>query len=251
MPRVFFSYTEEDVRPLARELFFKAVKFDFTRDKHHRMLAEAERVLEAGIGGIDVRGYYEIFGPGSYRHNSVRIPARSGGAAQPERAADSLEIRAVAFSRFPDASVRQVIPYIITGGECVCYNEDDIAELLFAHMWGTAYVDAGRLLFERDLKRLIEPLQGVGLSPAFSPGFYGMSHGQSREIAEALGASDIGITVLDSGTMLPIKTVSGVYLVADGSADFPTDECLICIGNRENCSQCMIRNKKIIERRAD
>jgi hypothetical protein len=233
MPRVPISYTEEEVRPLARELFFKAVKFDFTRDKHRRMLAEADRVLEAGIGGIDVRGYYEVFGSEAYRDGGVIMP-------------ETHEIRAVAFSRFPDSSVRQVIAYIITGGECSCHNEDDIAELLFAHMWGTAYVDAGRLMFERDLKRLVA--QGLSLSPAFSPGFYGMGHEQSKGIATALGASDIGVTVLESGTMLPIKTVSGIYLVADGSADFPTDECLVCIGNRENCSQCIIRNRKIIER---
>jgi hypothetical protein len=114
-------------------------------------------------------------------------------------------------------------------------------------MWGTAYVDAGRLLFERELAQIVDKEDGARLSPAFSPGFYGMDHKQSREIADILGADDIGITVLESGTMLPIKTVSGIYLAADSSADFPTDECLICIGNKGGCSQCIIRNKKIIE----
>jgi hypothetical protein len=248
MSRVFFSYTEKEVRQLAQELFFKAVKFDVTREKHRRMLAEAERVLDAGIGGINVRGYYEVFGPDAYNNGGIILPAVTSSASDGGDGG-RVHIGAVAFSRFPDASVRQVIPYIITGGECTCHNEDDIAELLFAHMWGTAYVDAGRLLFEQDLRRITGVEQGVRLSPAFSPGFYGMDHGQSKEIADILGAHDIGVTVLESGTMLPIKTVSGVYLVADDSADFPTDECLICIGNRENCSQCIIRNKKIIESR--
>jgi hypothetical protein len=230
--RVFFSYTQEEARQVARELFIKAVKFDFSKEKHHRMFAEAERVLADGIASIDIKGYYEALGPEAYRNQTIELDGR--------------EIRAVAFSRFPDASVKRVIPYIITGGECACVNENDIAELLFAHMWGTAYVDAGRLLFERDLKKLIESA-GIHLSPAFSPGFYGMDHGQSKEIAETLGSEDIGVKVLDSGTMLPIKTVSGIYLAADSSADFPTDECIICIGNKGNCSQCIIRNKKIIE----
>ncbi|MDR1068637.1 MAG: hypothetical protein LBL36_05270 [Clostridiales Family XIII bacterium] len=232
MTKVFFSYTEEETRPLARELFIEAVKFDFSKDKHHRMFDEAERILSGGADAIDIRGYYEIFGPAAYHGNSIDFSGRA--------------INAVAFSRFPDTSVKNVIPYIITGGECSCNNEDDIVELLFAHMWGTAYIDAGRLLFERDLKRLTER-DGVFLSPAFSPGFYGMSHEQSREIADTLGAADIGVRVLDSGTMLPIKTVSGIYLVAGDEADCPTDECLNCIGNKESCSQCIIRNKRVLK----
>jgi hypothetical protein len=232
MTKVFFSYTEEETRPLARELFIEAVRFDFSKDKHHRMFAEAERILSGGVGGIDIRGYYEVFGSEAYCRNSVELSGRV--------------ITAAVFSRFPDTSVKNVIPYIITGGECSCRDEDDIVQLLFAHMWGTAYIDAGRLLFERDMKQRTER-DDVFLSPAFSPGFYGMSHEQSREIADILGAADIGVQVLDSGTMLPIKTVSGIYLAVGDGADCPTGECLNCIGNKDGCSQCIIRNKRVLK----
>jgi hypothetical protein len=141
---------------------------------------------------------------------------------------------------------------------------------LYAHMWGTAYVDAGRVILENRIREqaLAEPADGGSagagdgdrdpkgagsggpekgdpvLSPAFSPGFYGMDNKNNITIVDLLGAGEIGVRCVDTGVMLPIKTCTGIFFVTDDGVRFPGDECLVCIGNKKSSAECMIRNRR-------
>jgi hypothetical protein len=245
---IYFSISKEEVFPLAEQFFLRAAGFDLETEKHKRMYEEAMDVRVKGLDGIRIEGFSAEYGSDAYDGTSISIGDK--------------RIRAVAFDQIPAASVRKVILYVITGGECLTGDTDDIMVQLYAHMWGTAYVDAGRVMFENKIKAQVlgEPgdsaaagaengsrgvkANGLLLSPAFSPGFYGIENKENITIVDLLGADDIGVRCVDTGVMLPIKTCSGIFLVTDDSVRFPGDECLVCIGNKTSCSECMIGNRR-------
>jgi hypothetical protein len=228
---------EGEVFPLAERFFLKAAGFDLETEKHRRMYSEAQEVRAAGVGDIRVEGFYAVYGAGVYDGEAVAI----GG----ER------IAATAFRQVPQAAVRKTVLYVITAGECGVPGgaDADIMAQLYAHMWGTAYVDAGRVMLETKIKDAVfaeaasEGASSPAISPAFSPGFYGMENKDNITIINLLGAGDIGVSCMDTGVMLPVKTCSGIFLVTDGEVSFPGDECLVCIGNKTSCADCMIRNR--------
>ncbi|MDR1797369.1 MAG: hypothetical protein LBR44_08030 [Clostridiales Family XIII bacterium] len=217
---------EARVRPLAEQLFRKANGFEGATGKHARMYETAEEVL-LGIAGRDVEGFFCSFPPDHFKGGCVEI--------------EGTRIHAAAFEQIPPGSVRRIWLYAITAGRAFDVPEDaaPLMERLYAYLWGTAYVDAGRLLLESDIKARAQ----APLSPAFSPGFYGMDNTASGPIIEYSGGGALGIECHPSGVMTPIKTCSGVYLEAETDA-FPGDECLVCTGNPGGCSQCFIRNKR-------
>ncbi|MDR0519970.1 MAG: hypothetical protein LBG82_08000 [Clostridiales Family XIII bacterium] len=232
---VYFSMPEEEVYPLAEKFFLRAAGFDLEREKHRRMYEEAKDIRVDGLEKICVEGRYAVYGADAYDGEAIC----AGGERIP----------AAAFSRIPAEAVNHVALYVITARECGIQDDADIMAQLYAHMWGTAYVDAGRIMLETQLKeKLYSAARSVGvdspaLSPAFSPGFYGMDNKDNSAIITLLGAGDIGVSCLDTGVMLPVKTCSGVFLVTDGSTEFPGDECLVCIGNKTSCAECMIGNR--------
>ena len=62
----------------------------------------------------------------------------------------------------------------------------------------------------------------------FCPGYGGTSLEDSREIAMRLHAERIGITFLDSGLMVPLKSLVGVVRIGGGE-------------NRRSCARCVAR----------
>jgi len=248
---------------LAERFFLRAAGFDLAKEKHERMYVEAMDVRAKGLDGIRIEGFTAAYDRDAFDGSSIFV--------------DDQHIRATAFEQIPAESVREVILYVVTAGECLVGDTDDIMVKLYAHMWGTAYVDAGRVILENRIREqaLAEPADGgsagagdggqedIGgagdpkntggggsekgdpvLSPAFSPGFYGMDNKNNITIVDLLGAGEIGVRCVDTGVMLPIKTCTGIFFVTDDGVRFPGDECLVCIGNKKSCAECMIRNRR-------
>ena len=228
MKRQVFSISEADAHVLADRLFIEASRFNLEKEKHVRMVGAARTVLEKGLSGIQIRGCFAAWSAEVYRGNEIVIGEET--------------LKAEAFGRIHADAVKWVIPYIITSGDCLVEDENNIIDQLYAYMWGTAYVDAGRIMMEDMIRQeFIGEDEGIVLSPPFGPGFYGMDNRQSGNINRILGGDELGIKVVESGVMLPIKTCSGIYLVTDKSADFPTEACMVCEANRDGCNHCMIR----------
>ncbi|MDR1495810.1 MAG: hypothetical protein LBS67_02685 [Clostridiales Family XIII bacterium] len=234
----YFSIPENEVFPLAERFFLRAAGFDLGTEKHSRMYADALAVRDEGIQGVRVEGFVAEYGAEVYDGEAVAVGVE--------------RVSAVVFERIPPESVERVVLYVITAGECSCDKDDDIMSRLYAHMWGTAYVDAGRVILEGRIRERVlaelkaEGVPGSRLSPAFSPGFYGMDNRDSRAIVNLLGADEIGVSCVETGVMLPVKTCSGVFLVTYGSVDLPGEECLVCSGNRSGCAHCMVANRSIL-----
>jgi hypothetical protein len=228
--------SEQEAYPLAERLFMSAGGFDLNKASHRRLHAIARQVRENGIDGIRIQARWASFGPEAYNGSSVSI----GGE----------ELRAEVFAQIAKEAVQGVYVYVITAGECLCGEEESSVKQFFAHMWGTAYVDAGRLLLESIIKEEAAaktPGSRDGdfqLSPPFSPGFYGMQTADNIRIVRILGGEEMGIRCLDSGAMTPLKSCSGLFLRTDSTVIFPGRECLVCIGNKAGCTQCMIGNRR-------
>lgn len=82
----------------------------------------------------------------------------------------------------------------------------------------SAYLEQQADLFERKI-----PFEHKGFR--FCPGYGGTALTDSRQIAALLHAEKIGITFLDSGLMVPLKSMVGIVRLGGGS--------------RKNCADCV------------
>jgi len=226
---------EEEARGLAEEYYVRICGLDLEKEKHRRMYQESRQVWEQGIQGISIDALVASFGPDAFRGGKV--------------VAGDMELHCNAFAQIPDANVRGVYLYMITAGECRCGHDEPITRRLFADIWGTSYVDAGRDLLNERIRQWAEedlradPSGGRYLSNCFGPGFYGMDLVETRNLYRILNGDEIGVKVMDSGIMLPLKTCAGLYLVVEDPDKLPAAECQACIGNPSGCKFCKLSRK--------
>jgi hypothetical protein len=230
----------QEAYPLAEKYFVEEAHLDLTKPKHKKMYDTGMSVHEKGNDGIDIRAKFLRLGPEAYDGATVD----TGGQ----------KLSATAFERIPKEDVYLIYVYALTAGECLFEDGDSVPKQLHAHMWGTAYTDAGRRLLEKviieDAKKVSVPALDAGptpfiLSPAISPGFYGMPGTDSISIVDACEAETIGLSTRESGVMLPIKSCSGIFFITKPGVNFPTDHCAICIGTKGGCSACHVRKEAI------
>lgn len=235
MKNTKITFSEEEARSLAERYYIKFCGLDFEKEKHRRMYREAMDVRSNGIQGIKIQARISSFGSEAFKGHKVT--------------ACGFELECRAFEQIPDKNVKGGYLYMITAGECSCGQDEAMTRQLFADLWGTAYIDAGRDLLGAMIHEMAEeelragPGGGGYLSGSFGPGFYGMELVESINIERILNGSDIGVKVLESGIMLPMKTCSGLYLVVDDPDQLPAFECEACIGNPGGCEFCSIRHK--------
>lgn len=222
---------EQDLFDEARALFIRYSGLDLSKEKHQRMMETACQAREAGLSGIDVRASVS-------RWDGACL---SGGVLS--RKGHPLECRA--FSQIADDAVLCLYAFVVTAGECIASEDDPITAQLFAHTWGTAYVDAARRklegIFRDDIQRSF-PDCGLLLSPYYGPGFYGMPMTENLRLCGWLNADAIGVTTKENGLMLPLKSCSGLYMALADSTAIPPESCEACIGNAKGCAYC--RNRK-------
>lgn len=231
MKKVLVTFKEQDVRRRAEQYFFKYSGLDISKEKHECMYKEAIIVREKGLKGINLSALVAFFGPGAYRNNKIIF--------------EKNEIKCEAFGQISGTNVLGIYFYLITAGECACGSEEAITDRLYADIWGTAYVDAGRDFLEDTIKNDVEKrMKKRGhLSIPISPGFFGMETGESKTINAILSGEEIGISVKDSGVMLPLKSCSGLYFVVRDPTEMPSPECRDCIGNPGGCRLCKVSSK--------
>ena len=201
--------------------------------KHQRMLEEGLKTRESGIAGIDIRALVSYYGPEVIRDGKVC----------PENA----ELGCNYFYKIPREYVEGIYFYMMTVGECLFESEDKIMEFLFADIWSNSYVDAGIEALKEDFiipdmkKRF--PGKDYVLSEEFGPGYFGMFVGKTKEFAKILDAESIGITVKDSGLMLPQKSCAGLLFVLNHELE-KEPACMRCVGNPKGCEFCEINMRR-------
>lgn len=152
------------------------------------------------------------------------------------------------FGLLEPGQVKGAYGYLMTGGDFYL-EEREIMDQLLADIWGTAYVDAGRdtlrdLLIQDCHQRFPDQREDLCLSDSFGPGYYGMKTQDTLKMLSILEGTAIGVACRESGVMVPLKSCTGIYLVADSSALLPDMECETCLGNTGNCRLCNVRRQE-------
>lgn len=214
----------------ADELFIQNCGLREGNEKHKKMYQTGKTVLDAGRDGIKVTAIVSCFPGYVYKNHRIQI--------------DGINMTCPAFTKISDENVQAVYFYMITAGECTCHETEPISKRLFADIWGSAYVDAGRIaLGDIIRKHATEYIKEIGasggfVSNSFGPGFYGMNTAENRKLHEILSGQRIGVNVRDTGIMLPMKTCSGIYLVVSDAGELPKKSCISCEGNSKGCALC-------------
>ncbi|QAT43393.1 hypothetical protein [Aminipila luticellarii] len=222
---------EEIVYPLAEQRFIKTCGFDLNREKHQRMMKRGQKVREDGIGGIRIQALVSFYDSEIFKDGRIR--------------AGDAEICCNYFEQIPENAVKGIYFYMLTAGECYFSSEDNIMDFLYADIWGTNYVDAGIEILkgkiEEDMKNRLKGEKPVYLSEEFGPGYFGMPIMESKKFFQILNGEEIGVSVKDSGLLIPQKTCSGLFFVLN-DPDIKTEpECMRCLGNPSGCRFCKIR----------
>lgn len=227
---------KEELLSSAKESFISTCGFDLEKTKHIRMMDRALTVLETGQHTIDVNALISEYDGTVYKDSKIVI--------------DGSEFTCDFFSQIPDENVVCVYTYLITANECWFESEEEIMNFLYADSWGTSFVDAAsdmiKEFIEKDSrnKYATNPNLKYKLSKSLGPGYYGMPVIATVDMKNIIDFEKLGVTVKDSGLMIPQKSVVGLYmLLNDNSIDFPI-ECSTCLGNQGGCQYCT-RKKKI------
>ena len=225
---------EKDIYPSARDRFIKTNRFDLSRPEHKNLMDMAETLREKHLDQINVQAVVSYYDSVVFLNGHV--------------IAEGQDIYCNFFSQIPEDAVEGIFFYALTAGECSCSedsSEKNIMDELFADIWGTSYVDAGREYLEKEIleKDIATRFQNreTFISDSFGPGYYGMAVQDSAKFFSVLNGSLINVSLNESGLMLPQKTCTGLYFILNRSDIRPEPSCVQCLGNPAGCDFCAIR----------
>lgn len=235
MKNVIIGFDEKEAFEKANDYFNKICGFQIKEEKHKKMLTVGMDARNQGVEGIRIKAVISSHGAEVFQDHKVVI--------------EGMEFSCPVFELMEQDHIKKIYTYVLTAGECIYSDKDDIVKQVFSDIWGTAYTDAARDLLEGYITQRLEQEypemlgKELFLSDAFGPGYYGMELSQTKDLFQILDAESIGMHVKDSGLMLPQKSCSGLYFVVTNTTNLPHPNCRECIGNHMGCSFCRFRHE--------
>ncbi len=115
-----------------------------------------------------------------------------------------------------------------------------IAEMYLADCWQTCLVDAGcdvlrQLLLEQAETTLHKKLY---ITNALAPGMYGIKAENVKDFFTMMDGSQIGIRLLESGMMDPVKSFVGFFVLLDRQVVIAETDCAQCMSGHKHCAYC-------------
>lgn len=235
MERFTFEIHKNLLNAEAQEYFVKGAGLADESDKSQRMLKDATEIKN------------EI-------EKSLRIKAAGSFFSNFEVYEDTLTIERVSFKCNPfsllcQKNVKGVYLYAMTAGDYF-FEDRRILDQLYANIWRTSYLDAGRTALKKLLLQHYcskncndELLKEVIIAGSFGPGFYGMNPKDIVKIVKLVDSAGIGVECNESEIISPIQTCAGIYLLIEPGTLSLGEECNTCLGSRMNCNMCNVRGK--------
>lgn len=156
----------------------------------------------------------------------TRCCARLGGTG----------ISCKAFSQMEPQTIKGAYIFVLSIGN-IDLSGETMTQRVYADLWGSAYVDAARILLQKELE------QHSLLSECFGPGFFGMEMGEMRAIDEIVRFDCIDARIESSGAILPPKSSAGLYFSVTDEYEPLGQPCKTCKGNHRGCEYCGQREK--------
>lgn len=233
MESIIFEIDKDKVESKTQELFIRSSGLSRVGDKFDKMRERAETIKKDIEERVDIKAVVSYFDEFQIIEDTLIVQGRT--------------FKCNPFSLISPEVVKGVYMYAITAGD-YSMNNREIMDQLYADIWGTSYLDAGRkilvdyVLDDFSKKRKIAGKEaGIIVTDSFGPGFYGMETGDTRKIFEVIDGGKIGVECRESGIMVPIKSCTGIYLIVEAGAELPGIECESCLGSTISCNMCNIR----------
>lgn len=141
------------------------------------------------------------------------------------------EIRCRVFNQIKPDSIKGVYICFVSIGNLL-FDNALLGEQFALDLWGTAFVDAVRIQLAQLLGK------DAVLSEEFGPGFFGMDIKEMHTLAFLAGASRIGISVNQSGMLIPEKSCGVMYFDVANDCKIMNTVCKQCSVSNKNCSLC-------------
>lgn len=171
--------------------------------------------------------------------------------ASPELEGEALKIQGVDFyckalAQLAPKHVTDFYLYLLSVGN-VYWDEGPTIFMLYGDMWGTAYVNATRDCLKALVAEDAKARGALAVSDSFGPGFYGMPVSEIPKFFRLLHADEIGVSLLESALMLPLKTIVGMYAAVDQAGFLPGADCRTCLNQGNHCEFCHARVQAIVD----
>ncbi len=217
-----YTFSAQEALPLAWKYYLKTCGLGEKADspRQARMLARSSELIGDVLPQVNLQALTRRFPGGCIAGETLLF--------------DGVRFGCRALGRLDPARVGAVYPYLLTAGE-IRLETENVADLLFADIWGTAFADAGVALLREKLSRENE---GYVLSSAFGPGFFGMEVTELAGFFELFDASAIGMSLRASCLLIPLKSVAGFFISLLDEWALPAADCESCLGNPGGCRFC-------------
>lgn len=155
---------------------------------------------------------------------------------------DGISIRCRILDKFSDRKISGGYLYIMTAPNTIEYEK--VSDQFYADTCQTAFLNVARnwlmsyLLDDFYMKH--NPCKEKAyISESLGPGYYGMEMSSVQSMYQILQGQEIGITLLDSQMMEPVKSNIGIYLLSDQSFSETIRDCRNCLGtSKTSCMFC-------------
>lgn len=216
----------------AEKYFIQSCGLQPGNEKLKRMMDDAEKIRKEMYESIRIQSVLSFFDQFELQGEILRL--------------EQTEFKCNAFSLLDPRQVKAVYAYVVTAGDCSLEGRG-MMDQLYADMWGTAYLDAGRNSLK---EKIMQEYRGresekderdkLSISASFGPGFYGMDVEELFKIFQLTEPEKIGVVFRENCAMDPIKSCAGLYLIVKNPGCLPDDACESCIGRRTSCSLCNV-----------
>lgn len=146
-------------------------------------------------------------------------------------------ISAEYFSTIPKEIIGDGAVALLTLGD-VKVNDEGILNNTLIDMALTALVDALRELLRMELQ------EDYIVSGSIAPGLEGMSIDEISNFAKLIDFDQLGVTLNDANTMIPEKSVVGLYLFFNEEHPISTNSCATCMARGYGCNFCSMEGKE-------
>lgn len=230
MGEVLMEFPVKDAYALAEPHFSRICGFVGGSEKQERMKKQAMEVYESIAGRIRLCAAVSDFPPERLEDDTLTV--------------NGIPFRCNAFGLLNEEAVQRCYIYLLTAGEPET-ESDRISDLLFADIWATSFIEAGRQLLSDKIAALAAAEFDAGvLTDSFGPGYYGMGLDQVEHFFKALDAESIDVRLHKSGVILPLKTCTGMFLFLKEGSEMPPATCEGCLGNTGGCRFCAALSTK-------
>lgn len=218
----FITFEEEAVRAEAEKYLISSCGLNRKGSRFQKMKRESFSLRDDIKDSITIRGVMMQSFEFTLSKNILTI--------------SGVPFRCNAFERINFSDVSIIYAFVITSGEQTKCTES-ITKLFYGDIWGTSYVEGGRMALAQFIR---EENPEKFVSDSFGPGFFGMPIEDIESFFKLLDCGEAGIYKQENGTMMPGKSLAGIFLVMEKECDWLIGDCASCIGDAGGCQFCRL-----------